>query len=118
MSNDEIDCAIAEWRGWTNIETTKSGIRLFGTRPDANGDKYQIQAVPQYHKCLNAMTEARKGLTDIQWITYLQILSGETDVENSAWPTCFLNLDAVREMVEANAITQAIALLRTIGKYQ
>ena len=117
MSPDQIDTAIAEHLGWTHIQGI-ADFRLYGLRPNSDGEKYRHCAVPQFHRCLNAMADAVNSLTDAQWIRYLQILSGETDVENSSWPTCFLNLEAVREMVSAKAITQAIGLLRTIGKYQ
>ncbi len=107
MSPDQIDCVIAEWRGWTEIQALGrpiDGSRLFGVRPNSEGEKYPLQAVPQYHKCLNAMHEVEG---DLPW----HQLRPYTDELANRFTDGFVG-------VRYTAAQRAEALLRTIGKWQ
>ena len=101
MTPDQIDTAIAEFRGWTEIQRYPESGRLWGNRPGSEGESYRLNAVPQFHRCLNAMAEASRSLglgrgTYITWIKHL-------------WSVC---------PIDAPANVRAEALLRTIGNYQ
>ena len=109
MSPDAIDRAIAEFCGWTEIQCYPESGRLWGNRPGSEGESYRLNAVPQFHRCLNAMAEAESMLLPpnatsyIQYDNYRQLLNDAEGRENA---------------FRAIAMTRAITLLRTIGKYQ
>jgi hypothetical protein len=103
MEPDEIDTAIAVYLGWSKIEPINDG-RLYGVRPSLKTDLYRVAAVPQYHKCLNAMHDAEKGLAGQLRIAYSNILTSSGRLrEFSRLSSC--------------ALRRAHAYLRVIGKW-
>ncbi len=115
MTPDQIDTAIAEFRGWTEIRTVGSG-RLYGYRPNSEGQAFRFTAVPQYHKCLNAMAEAEQGLSEKDLARYAQFIIGiarhsiAIPDHDGRYPVPFI--------IRATAPQRAESLLRTIGKWQ
>ncbi len=99
MTPDAIDCAIAEFCGWTEIRPVDVDGRRYGTRPNSEGCRYRVEMIPSYHKCLNACHEMEKSLINNrdQWIDYLEGINCEPD---------------------APAIWRCESFLRTIGKWQ
>ena len=124
MTPDAIDQAIAEFIGWTDIESYSESYRLWGNRPGSEGESYRLNAVPRFHKCLNAMAEARKGLNEKQQAEFIDTLNTNHNTSDIYYPDKGeqgfrkqLSLD-VFGLVDTTATQQATALLRTIGKYQ
>lgn len=72
-----------------------------------------ISNLPDYLNDLNAIHEAEKVLTDEQWTRYLNRLT-ESDPDDCTWPTCYLNLEAVRFCTSATARQRADAFLLTL----
>jgi hypothetical protein len=99
MTNDQIDTAIAEYVGWTEIHSPVQSGRLFGVRPNSENQDYRVQAIPQFHCCLNACHEMEKSLSNDwdQWTDYLEGINCEPD---------------------APATWRCESFLRTIGKWQ
>ena len=108
MTPDEIDTAIAEFRGWTNIHSVAESKRLYGFRPKSEDWKYRLEAVPQFHKCLNAMHDAENSLNQEQAEDYLQSLS-ELD---------FISGGGGWVNACAPASERAEAFLRAVGRWQ
>ena len=101
MTPDQIDMAIAEFRGWTEIQLYPESGRLWGNRPGSEGQSYRLNAVPQFHKCLNACHNAETGLSYEQFDEYYIQLS----------------VKMVRPF-HATAAQRAEALLKTVGLWQ
>ena len=101
MQPDAIDVAIAEYCGWSEITPQDSGKRRYGVRPNSFGEKYQIEMIPQFHACLNAMHKAETVLTYEQFDEYYIQLSTKM----------------VRPF-HSTAAQRSEAFLRTIGKWQ
>ena len=99
MSNEQINRAIAEVCGWTEIGSCDCGFKISGMPPYRSAHKKHI---PDYCADLNEMHEAEKTCrVDRNWI-YLN----ELDL------VC--RVDAVY----ATARERAEALLRTLGKWK
>jgi hypothetical protein len=97
MTDEQINAAIAEACGWTDIfEHPEFG--LMGVAPETHGCR---TAVEEYAHCLNAMHEAETGLTCKQFEGYLMEL-----------------LDFIHEPMLASARQRAEAFLRTLGKWE
>ena len=114
MSNDQIDTAIAEFRGWTEIKTVGSG-RLYGYRPNSYGQAFRFTAVPQYHKCLNACNEAEQFTWAKEWLFREDFVDYLARIINQVHG--YRN-QAAFDLLDATAMQRAEALLRTIGKWQ
>jgi hypothetical protein len=109
MTSEQINIAIAEACGWTEIEQYTQAIDgWYGYEPE-NGLHSQV---PNYCNDLNAMHEAEKVLNDEQWLQYREelrnvVLGGIRMV--SQW--CKADL-------HATARQRAEAFLRTLGKWE
>ena len=114
MTNEQINRAIAEQVGWTDVHFYEDdagppihcgyppGIRHYAT-------------IPRYSTDLNAMNEAEKTLTDRD--AYLRELQTVTQT----WDHVDADGDEVDwfwELATATAIERAEAFLRTIGKWK
>ena len=106
MTNDQIDTAIAEFCGWTEIQLYPESGRLWGNRPGSEGQSYRLNAVPQYHRCLNAMHDAEKMLTYGDHCRNTDILE------------MIVGGPAYKPATYAGAIQRAEALLKTVGLWQ
>lgn len=99
MTNEQINAAIAEVCGWTEIGSCDCGFKISGMPPYRSAHKKHI---PDYCADLNEMHDAEKVCrVDRNWI-YLN----ELDL------VC--RVDAVY----ATARERAEALLRTLGKWE
>jgi hypothetical protein len=105
MTNDQIDIAIAEYCGWSQITPQDSGERRYGIRSNSAGEKYPIAMIPQYHRDLNAMHEAEQKLAKNLRIAYSNLLT---------------STGKYREFhrMSLAAIIRAYAYIRVIGKWQ
>lgn len=104
MTDEQINAAIAEACGWTNVgECENGGFRLRGFPPD----RYEAhrKPIPNYCTDLNAMHEAEKVLDSDELFRgyYLALY----DITKST-----------RCPVHATARQRAEAFLRTIGKWE
>ena len=117
MEPTQIDRVIGAYLGWTEIEFHGSSCRLFGITPNSKGKKYRIEAVPQFHKCLNACHEMEKALDAAsEW-------NGEEHhaCAEEAYMGHLADITSRRDdwmLIHATAIQRCEAFLRTIGKYQ
>ena len=111
MSNEDINKAIAEFCGWNQKSSHFGGAT--GIWTDSSGVDHT--RFPDYCKDLNAMHEAEKVLTQIQWSKYRIDLTsicerddvarlGYTPTHQSFW--------------HATARQRAEAFLRTTGKWE
>lgn len=103
MTNDQINRAIAEACGWTEISNCDCGFKISGMPPYWAAHKKHL---PDYCNDLNAMHEAEKTLTDDQfkWYTHwVEKLMPETKYR------CYLC---------ATASQRAEAFVRSIGKWE
>ena len=101
MSEEQINIAIAEACGWTDIsQYTQAVDGWYGYEPE-NGPHSQI---PDYCNDLNAMHEAEKVLTSEQVTSYVDSL----EFMNARWATPAFGTAAQR----------AEAFLRTLGKWE
>lgn len=99
MTNEQINAAIAEVCGWTEIGSCDCGFKISGMPPYRSAHKKHI---PDYCADLNEMHDAEKACrVNRNWI-YLN----ELDL------VC--RVDAVY----ATARERAEALLRTLGKWE
>jgi hypothetical protein len=102
MTNEQINIAIAEACGWTDIsQYTQAVDGWYGYEPE-NGPHSQI---PNFCNDLNAMHEAEKVLLSGYWMRYCECLT-------------YLLGKSVYASVHASARDRAEAFLRTIGKWE
>lgn len=98
MTNDQINRAIAEVCGWTEIGICDCGFKISGIPPYRSAHKKHI---PDYCADLNEMHDAEKTLTDDQWHDYVENVGG-----------------FCQQVMYATARQRAEAFLRTIGKWE
>ena len=104
MTNEQMNVAIAEACGWTDIHDSGPwhNHKLWGYPPELlgqGGNAYKY--MPDYVYDLNAMHEAEKTLTDDQWHDYVENVGG-----------------FCQQVMYATARQRAEAFLRTIGKWE
>ena len=100
MTLEQIDIAIAEHLGWSDVRVGE-GARIWGNRPNSAGQDYRKAAVPQFHAKLDDMHYAETVLTYEQFDEYYIQLSTKM----------------VRPF-HSTAAQRSEAFLRTIGKWQ
>lgn len=94
MTDKQINAAIAEVCGWTEIREN-----LVGKAPGETANR--VMFLPNYCGCLNAIHEAEKTLTKAQTDEYIALL-----------------FDSTYEATLATARQRAEAFLRTLGKWE
>ena len=99
MTDEQINAAIAEACGWTELEECSCGFKQRGNPPEWSAHKKHI---PNYCNDLNAMHEAEESLIGDLWIGYMKL----ADIEGSLFG------------IRATARQRAEAFLRTIGKWE
>ena len=103
MTSIEINLAIAEACGWTDIsQYTQAVDGWYGHEPE-NGLHSQV---PNYCNDLNAMHEAEKQMRNGDWTRYCQYLA-----EYGGGTVRFVS-------VHATAQSRAEAFLKTLGKWE
>ena len=113
MTPDQIDTAIAEFIGWSEIHHVEESRRLYGLRPKSEDWKYRLEAVPQFHRCLNAMREAEESLTRAERAAYAEQLTFAIRDQEEVG---FYHERFV--CIHIKASQRSEALLRTIGKWK
>lgn len=103
MTNEQINVAIAQACGWTEI-ADNSDWGWLGRSPYYGGR----WPIPNYCECLNAMHEAQQCIADTLWEDYIKALAKVTGAEDSCG----------RDFLCATARQRAEAFLRTIGKWE
>lgn len=98
MTDKQINTAIAEACGWTEIEECSCGFKERGNPPFYSGHKKHI---PDYCNDLNAMHEAEEILRGCEWDIYVDLLA-ETWIQ----------------VAHSTARQRAEAFLRTLGKWE
>jgi len=114
MTDQQINAAIAEACGWTDIHDSGPwhNHTLWGyppIKPGQGGNAYKY--LPNYCTNLNAMHEAEKVLIKDR-NSYLTTLAGLVEVDH------LRGLDADWPWVCATARQRAEAFLRTLGKWE
>lgn len=103
MTDEQINAAIAEACGWTDIFLHPE-FGLMGTPPNTPGLR---TAVEFYTMDLNAMHEAEKGLTGLTRHAYCDaLLDAVQDSPDHLW-----------EVLTATPRQRAEAFLKTLGKW-
>lgn len=117
MTPEEINIAIAEHCGWTEIITTPSDPQSPKGRECAGAN--WGKPIPNYHGDLNAMHEAHKNLNRHHRRCFLAHIMNATGIfpwaktlDNAATRLAFVNL------INATAAERAEAFLRTVGKWK
>lgn len=106
MTDDQINTAIAEACGWTEIQECTCWDDV--SRGKAPG-KIGLKHIEDYCNDLNAMYEAEKSLKGYEQIhTYVWHLNNRKD-----WETDFKLME-----VHISARDRAEAFLRTLGKWE
>lgn len=105
MTDEQINAAIAEACGWTNVNATHRS----GKAPSA--DYVGCEFYPNYCGDLNAMHEAEKVMPDESWLEYTNMVRKIFGPIRSvpAWGKSYLHLTA-RQRAEA--------FLRALGKWE
>ena len=98
MTNEQINAAIAEVCGWTEIGICDCGFKISGIPPYRSAHKKHI---PDYCADLNEMHDAEKTLTDDQWHDYVENVGG-----------------FCQQVMYATARQRAEAFLSTLGKWE
>jgi len=127
MTNDEINIAIAEYRNWRNIKEidyqpfgTDSYIdgpdqMLVGIHPESDSDSDEYEAIPNYCKDLNEISDAKftlKGDKRIEFINHLcEVVKRDENLSEGPYST-------MTEAFYSTARQQAEAFLKTIGKWE
>ena len=105
MTNEQINIAIAEACGW-NPPPEAMGNMTHGGGKFLSSEEWRKAHIPNYCKCLNAMHQAERTISDPQlWAEYQSYLS--SDVMGSVGWIC-----------HATATERAEAFLKTIGKWK
>jgi hypothetical protein len=105
MTNEQINIAIAEACGWTDISKyTQAVDGWYGYEPE-NGPHSKV---PDYCNDLNAMHEAEKSLNQIQARAYSDFL-GQSE-QDGTWAGCHCFHLTARQRAEA--------FRKTIGKWE
>ena len=109
MTNDQINRAIAEACGWTNIHDGGPwhNHKLWGYPPELpgqGGNAYKY--IPDYCTDLNAIHDAEKTLTDDQFKWYTH------------WVEKLMPETGIRFLLCATASQRAEAFVRSIGKWE
>lgn len=105
MTLEQIDIAIAEFCGWTEIRPVDVDRRRYGTRPNSEGCRYRVEMIPQYHRDLNAMHDAEQKLAKNLRIAYSNLLTSSGKYRE------FHRMSSV-------AMSRAHAFVRVVGKWQ
>ena len=117
MTENEINVAIAEACGWTNVHHPKKSPEgyLLGTFPGVDGtETHHKCVVPNYTHDLDAMHEAEKGLNEEQRYKYTHALLSQPGINYGGVEP----IDFCFPVLHATARQRAEAFLRTVGRWK
>jgi hypothetical protein len=98
MTNEQINAAIAEVCGWTEIGSCDCGFKISGMPPYRSAHKKHI---PDYCADLNEMHDAEKTIYK----------------HHNLWSAYYYHVGAGAQGLHATARKKAEAFLRTLGKW-
>lgn len=99
MTNEQINAAIAEVCGWTEIGICDCGFKIGGMPPYRSAHKKHI---PDYCTDLNEMHDAEEAIAGVLWRDYFERLQRHGNGFG----------------IRATARQRAEAFLRVIGKWE
>jgi len=103
MTDEQINAAIAEVCGWTNVHPANRSGKAPGTDYTSN-----YEHIPDWCNDLNAMHEAERSLHEPIREMYVRKLLGEVaDSPTYLW-----------DLLTAHPRSRAEAFLRTLGKWE
>ena len=111
MSEEEINIAIAEYRGWQILEPEVHKAITYHWAIEPDGSK---SILPDCCNDLNAMHEAEKVLTQDQMIDYSRHVGKSVTSHLPASRAAWMDF----QLINATAFQRAEAFLRTIGKWE
>lgn len=102
MTDEQINTAIAEACGWTQIEQHPPDDTLYGQHPSCTDEvnKYYEYPIPNYCADLNAMHEAEKVLGN-RLGAYGELLCEMTIVSKRDFAECYIWHATARQRAEA-----------------
>ena len=110
MSEEEINIAIAEYRGWQILEPEVHRAITYHWAIEPDGSK---SILPDCCNDLNLIREIEKTLDDDQWLEYMLNLQDvlQRDPNRGKWVVC-------QDNMQATASQLAKAFVITIGKWK
>jgi len=110
MTDEQINAAIAEACGWTDID----GLSAKGLMGKPPKKLCSFNYLPNYCNDLNAMHEAEETVfkNSILWVDFMEHLCTATGAVNTSM------VDAMVIIIRATARQRAEAFLRTLGKWE
>ena len=110
MSEEEINIAIAEYRGWQILEPEVHRAITYHWAIEPDGSK---SILPDCCNDLNLMREAERLLDDDQWLEYMLNLQDvlQRDPNRGKWIVC-------QDNMHSTAAQRAKAFVKTIGKWK
>ena len=110
MSEEEINIAIAEYRGWQILEPEVHRAITYHWAIEPDGSK---SILPDCCNDLNLIREIEKTLDDDQWLEYMLNLQDvlQRDPYRGKWIVC-------QDNMHSTAAQRAKAFVKTIGKWK
>ena len=110
MSEEEINIAIAEYRGWQILEPEVHRAITYHWAIEPDGSK---SILPDCCNDLNLIREIEKTLDDDQWLEYILNLQDvlQRDPNRGKWIVC-------QDNMHSTAAQRAKAFVKTIGKWK
>ena len=110
MSEEEINIAIAEYRGWQILEPEVHRAITYHWAIEPDGSK---SILPDCCNDLNLIREIEKTLDDDQWLEYMLNLQDvlQRDPNRGKWIVC-------QDNMHSTAAQRAKAFVKTIGKWK
>ena len=110
MSEEEINIAIAEYRGWQILEPEVHRAITYHWAIEPDGSK---SILPDCCNDLNLIREIEKTLDDDQWLEYMLNLQDvlQRDPNRGKWIVC-------QDNMHSTAAQRAKAFVITIGKWK
>ena len=110
MSEEEINIAIAEYRGWQILEPEVHRAFTYHWAIEPDGSK---SILPDCCNDLNLIREIEKTLDDDQWLEYMLNLQDvlQRDPNRGKWIVC-------QDNMRSTAAQLAKAFVITIGKWK
>ena len=110
MSEEEINIAIAEYRGWQILEPEVHRVITYHWVIEPDGSK---SILPDCCNDLNEMHEVERLLDDDQWLEYMLNLQDvlQRDPNRGKWIVC-------QDNMHSTAAQRAKAFVKTIGKWK
>jgi len=115
MTNEQINIAIAEACGWTDVWNPVVWNPLMSTLPVGTSPENFFGHIPNYCNDLNAMHEAEKTLTNVQHRQYRREIWHSVNEDLSSYEKVKA---AKRAHFSSTALQKAEAFLRVKDKWE